>query len=100
LFGLHGDGDGDVLRIRPQLPSHWQHARAHRRFRGAEFEVEFRREADCESIEVSVDGVAMAEPMIGAIEAGRCYRVQVVLPLQEGPAFTGAEAIRPAPLET
>ncbi|WP_368563064.1 NdvB protein [Pseudoxanthomonas sp. UTMC 1351] len=79
LFGLRGDGD--VLRIAPQLPSHWPHARAQRRFRGAEFDVEFRREADCEEIAVSVDGVLMAEAAIGAIEAGRHYRVQVTLPL-------------------
>lgn len=90
LFGLHGDGD--VLRIAPQLPSHWMQARARRRFRGAEFEVEFGREAGCERVAVSVDGVPMAEAAIGAIEAGRRYRVQVVLPLREGPSVAAAAA--------
>jgi cellobionic acid phosphorylase len=78
LFGLRGEGEG--LRIAPQLPSHWAQARVQRDFRGARLEVEFRRQPDCDRIVVSVDGVPLAEPVIGAIEAGRCYQVQVILP--------------------
>ena len=38
LMGLRGEFGG--LRVDPQLPSSWKTARAHRRFRGAEFDVD------------------------------------------------------------
>lgn len=78
LFGLRGEGE--LLLLRPQLPSHWTQARVRRRFRGAEFEVVYRRDAAVATMQVSVDGVACAEAAIGGIEAGRRYVVEVLLP--------------------
>ena len=78
LLGLRGDGDG--LRIAPQLPSHWPRARALRRFRGAEFEVEIERVAGLSARRVLVDGEPIAGDRIGAVEQGRRYTVRVELP--------------------
>lgn len=78
LFGLRGDGDG--LRIAPQLPSHWPHAKAWRRFRGAEFEVEIERVAGLRKQRVSVDGHALDGDVLEKIETGRRYAVRVELP--------------------
>jgi len=78
LFGLRGEGE--LLLLRPQLPSHWPQARVRRRFRGAEFEVTYRRNPAVAAMQVSVDGVACAEAAIGGIEAGRRYVVEVLLP--------------------
>jgi len=78
LFGLRGEGD--VLQVRPQLPSHWPQARVRREFRGAVFEVAYRRDAAAEAMQVSVDGVVCPQAAIAGIEAGRRYGVEVVLP--------------------
>ncbi len=78
LLGLRGDGDG--LRVAPQLPSHWPRARALRRFRGAEFEVEIVRLAGLEASRIEVDGRPLAGNRIAGIERGRSYAVRVELP--------------------
>lgn len=77
LCGLKGDLDG--LTIAPQLPSGWPGMQATRRFRGATFEVEIRRGA-VERVMVTCDGVALQDARIDGIEAGRTYRVEVVVP--------------------
>jgi cellobionic acid phosphorylase len=84
LFGLRGDGQ--ALRIAPQLPSHWPRARAWRRFRGAEFEVEIERVAGRPGTRVAVDGQWLEGDTFSGIEAGRRYRVRVELPGEAGPA--------------
>ncbi|WP_372016890.1 GH36-type glycosyl hydrolase domain-containing protein [Pseudoxanthomonas sp. 10H] len=78
LFGLRGDGDG--LRIAPQLPAHWPRARALRRFRGAEFEVDIERVPDLRQCRILVDGTTLAGDRIAPVEAGRRYQVRVELP--------------------
>lgn len=78
LFGLRGDGDG--LRIRPQLPSHWPRARAQRRFRGAVFDVEIERVPGAASMRILVDGQPLDGDRIAAVRAGRDYTVRVELP--------------------
>jgi len=84
LFGLRGDGDG--LRIAPQLPSHWSRARVVRRFRGAGFEVEIERESGLAQARVEVDGQPVADGRIAPVEAGRHYQVRVRLPEAAGAA--------------
>lgn len=78
LFGLVGEGD--ALAIRPQLPSHWPHARATRQFRGADFEVTLMREAGRTAMQVLVDGEVCPDRRIGNIVGGQVYRVEVRLP--------------------
>ena len=82
LFGLRGDGD--VLRIAPQLPSHWPCARAWRRFRGAEFDVEIERIAGLTGTRVAVDGRLLEGDAFSGVEAGRRYQVRVELPTEAG----------------
>ena len=84
LFGLRGDGD--VLRIAPQLPSHWPRARAWRRFRGADFDVEMERIAGRTGARVAVDGRWLEGDAFSGVEAGRRYRVRVELPDEAGPS--------------
>ncbi|WP_447729139.1 GH36-type glycosyl hydrolase domain-containing protein [Pseudoxanthomonas suwonensis] len=84
LFGLRGEGHG--LRIAPQLPSHWNSARASRRFRGAQVELEVERVAGVQAMRVRVDGQPLADGLLQPVEAGRTYRVRVELPLARGGA--------------
>ncbi|MEO6103607.1 MAG: NdvB protein, partial [Pseudoxanthomonas sp.] len=78
LFGLRGEGDG--LRIAPQLPSHWQQAAVVRRFRCASIELKARRVAGLASLQVKVNDELLREPLLRGIVAGQHYRVEVDLP--------------------
>ncbi|WP_081848079.1 GH36-type glycosyl hydrolase domain-containing protein [Microbulbifer sp. HZ11] len=78
LFGLKGEGEG--LRISPQLPSHWPQARVQRRFRSAVFDVQFERRVHGDELQVYADGEQLAEPLISPVEAGRVYHLRVLLP--------------------
>lgn len=78
LLGLRGDGDG--LRIAPQLPSHWPRVRALRRFRGAELEVGIERVAGLAAQRIEVDGQALPDDRLARVERGRRYVVRVELP--------------------
>ncbi|MCW8126938.1 GH36-type glycosyl hydrolase domain-containing protein [Microbulbifer halophilus] len=80
LFGLRGDRDG--LLIRPMLPRHWPRATAERRFRGASFTVTCERSPQVDTPQVEVDGIALKRHRIDRIEAGKNYRVRVLLPDQ------------------
>ena len=75
LFGLRGCRAG--LRIEPQLPAHWDHARATRHFRGARIELDCRRGSVWS---MQIDGVSCDEPLLRDPQVGRCYRVELSLP--------------------
>lgn len=78
LFGLKGDRHG--LGIAPQLPSHWGGVKVVREFRGARFEVEMKRQRGLGQLRVSVNDQRLDAPHIGNIEAGKTYRVEVLIP--------------------
>ncbi|MEJ2273864.1 MAG: NdvB protein [Woeseiaceae bacterium] len=78
VFGLRGSSAG--LHVAPNLPSDWETARATRRFRGATFDVRYRRDERVSKVRVSTDGQALDEPLIRAVEAGAHTRVEVRLP--------------------
>ena len=78
LFGLKGCPSG--LLIEPQLPKHWKNARAVRQFREAEFEVVYSRKAGLTAPSIRVDGTEIQGSRIEGIEAGRSYKVDVILP--------------------
>ncbi|WP_417458429.1 GH36-type glycosyl hydrolase domain-containing protein [Kordiimonas sp.] len=82
LFGLRGCRHG--LKICPSLPSAWDEARVTRYFRGAVFDVRYKRSDDATEAEVWVDGVCNPEKMIRDVEKGRHYIVDVKLPNGEG----------------
>ncbi len=77
LLGLRGSAEG--LVIDPQLPAAWPHARAWRRFRGAELEVEYRRAAGA-PLTVQLDGVVLPERVLREVVPGRRYQLLVTLP--------------------
>ena len=81
LFGLRGGRDG--LHLAPSLPSAWREARVERHFRGAEFRVDYRRDA-VDDVVVAVNDRVLNEPLIRDIEPGREYRVSVTLPATDG----------------
>ena len=83
LFGLRGDGDG--LRIAPQLPAHWPSAHAVRRFRGATFKVGIERVATRDAACVLLDGEVLADGRVARVEAGRRYQMRVELPAPAAP---------------
>ncbi|KAK8087816.1 glycoside hydrolase family 94 protein [Apiospora hydei] len=78
LCGLRGEPDG--LRIRPQLPSHWDHVTVERRFRGAVFHVEIRRSPDAREVTVEYEGKVLPEARFTGIEAGKTYQLSVTVP--------------------
>lgn len=78
LFGLKGDHQG--LRIEPQLPSHWPSAKVIRQFRGATFEVVYKRVPNARETQVQVDNKMLSGTCFTAIEPGKTYRIEVTLP--------------------
>ncbi|MFY0663449.1 MAG: glycosyltransferase 36 [Natronospirillum sp.] len=78
LLGLKGERTG--LRVAPQLPSDWNEARVIRHFRGAQLDVEYRRQAECTALRIEVDGQLLADNLIRNIESGCHYQVRVTLP--------------------
>lgn len=78
LCGLRGEPAG--LRVRPQLPSHWDRVRVERRFRGAVFHVDIRRSAAVRAAVVEHEGAALPEARFTGIEAGKTYRLTVTVP--------------------
>src|SRR5690606_6296115 len=78
LCGLRGDGDG--LRIAPRLAAPGPRARALRRVRGAEFDVQRTRGPGSGATRVEVDGRPWPGGRLADVEAGRRYRVAAWLP--------------------
>ncbi|MDX2021937.1 MAG: NdvB protein [Deltaproteobacteria bacterium] len=78
LFGLRGCAEG--LLVAPHLPSSWTQARASRRFRGAQFDVEYQRVPGQRHIEVIVNGEVLEKPCITDIRSGEHHQVLVLLP--------------------
>ncbi|MET1175287.1 GH36-type glycosyl hydrolase domain-containing protein [Paenibacillus amylolyticus] len=79
LFGLQGHAQG--LQVRPQLPEDWNEASVTRLFRGAELNVNMKKDATVRTIEVHVDGQGIEGDIIKNIQAGMKYEVLVKLPL-------------------
>ena len=78
LFGVQGCEQG--LKIRPRLPSHWEHADITRNFRGATFEIEFHRNGGAVKTGIRVDGSPIDGDIISEFEPGKVYGVIVTLP--------------------
>jgi len=80
LFGLRGTVDG--LSFKPAFPSHWKEASVKRYFRGAEVQVDIRRDTSVQKISVKCNGQTLAGNVLENIIAGEKYRVSVLLPAQ------------------
>lgn len=79
LFGLQGHAEG--LLVRPQLPADWDMASVTRLFRGAELQVEMKRDAAVRKTEVYVNGQLIEGDIIKDIQTGKSYEVLVKLPI-------------------
>lgn len=75
LFGVQGTPEG--LRIKPQLPSHWNTASLERRFRNAHFVLTIRRQKGISDTRITVDGERLEGSIIRSIQPGHCYNVLV-----------------------
>jgi cellobionic acid phosphorylase len=78
VFGLRGCRDG--LRIEPHLPSGWDEAKVVRRFRGATYEVSYRRTTGIRGVQVKADGCAVDDGLVPQSEAGTVVEIEVSLP--------------------
>ncbi|MBM7572997.1 GH36-type glycosyl hydrolase domain-containing protein [Aquibacillus albus] len=79
LFGLQGTKEG--LRIKPQLPSHWEEASIQRSFRGVELTIDIKREDNVDSIEVYLNGEYVEDGVIKDLKSDSEYNIKVKIPL-------------------
>ena len=70
----------DGLRVEPRLPSDWDEAKAVRRFRGATYEVSYRREAGIHEAQVRVNDRVVNDGVVPQAAAGSRVGVVVLLP--------------------
>lgn len=78
LFGLQGDREG--ITVKPQLPSDWQEASVKRNFRGSVLNVEMKRDATVQAVQVYLNGELALEGKLTGLKAGETYSVLVKLP--------------------
>ncbi|WP_027328419.1 GH36-type glycosyl hydrolase domain-containing protein [Marinimicrobium agarilyticum] len=78
LFGLKGEGEG--LRIAPQLPKSWPSVRLTRQFRGAILDVTMERGAEGQPMTLRVDDKPVDGTLLIGLNAGQHYKVDVTLP--------------------
>ena len=78
LLGLKGCREG--LTINPQLPSHWNEAKATRWFRGAELRVHIQRDSTIDSIRVTCNEKPLSDTVVRGISAGSVYNISVLVP--------------------
>jgi cellobionic acid phosphorylase len=78
LLGVRAEFD--ALRIDPQLPRHWKHARVQRAWRGAKFDIVIRRVAGLRATEISLDGRRLRDNRIPCQPAGSQHKIIVNLP--------------------
>jgi len=81
LCGLKGFGN-DLL-IQPQLPYHWPTLSIKRQFRGANIELEIIKSNTVTNTVTTVNGDISKDNKIVNVQAGKTYKVEVLLPLKE-----------------
>ncbi|MQA18034.1 GH36-type glycosyl hydrolase domain-containing protein [Rugamonas rivuli] len=77
LCGLQGDGDG--LRIAPQLPKEWDRIKVTRTFRGATFKLSIQR-SDVAETQVWSEGKRLTDCRVTGIVAGGAHALDVLIP--------------------
>ncbi|TXC89360.1 NdvB protein [Metabacillus litoralis] len=80
LFGIKGQKEG--LRINPQLPSDWQEASVKRTFRGAELQIDMKRDETVSKIEVYVNNEMVEDGILKDLNSTEEYHVLVKIPLE------------------
>jgi cellobiose phosphorylase len=79
ILGVQPDHSG--LRIDPCIPPAWPGFRVHRRFRGADYEIEVRNPDGVSTgvCSLTVDGSAVTGGVVPVAREGATVRVEVVL---------------------
>lgn len=78
LFGIKGSKEG--IQIKPQLPSDWQEAAVKRSFRGAELNIEIKRDQAVQATEVYLNGELVEGGVLRDLTTNVEYRVLVKIP--------------------
>jgi cellobionic acid phosphorylase len=78
LFGVSGTFDG--LEFNPQLPNAWSNAKVVRRFRGARFNIQYKRRVTFQQLSVYVDGQLLDDNVFKHTIAGKEYQVDIHIP--------------------
>ncbi len=78
LFGLRGCAEG--LLVDPQLPKRFKRANVRRYFRGAVFDIRFRRSPTVSAPKVVLDGRELPHNLIPNPKHGAHHTVEVTLP--------------------
>ncbi|WP_379135297.1 GH36-type glycosyl hydrolase domain-containing protein [Paenibacillus sp. sgz500958] len=78
LFGVKGNKAG--IHIKPQLPAEWQEVTVKRLFRGAELQIEMKRDSSVTETEVYVNGNYTEDSIIKDLNPGAVYNVLVIIP--------------------
>lgn len=79
LFGIKGNRQG--ISIKPQLPSEWQKASVKRNFRGAELNIDIKKDTAVKMVEVYVNGLYIEDGIIRDLQSGEKYKVVVKIPI-------------------
>ena len=74
ILGVKQDYEG--LRIEPAFPSDWDNAELTRRFRGADYEVSFRRTG---TQGITVDGRPIEGTLLPDFRDGKTHLVEVTI---------------------
>ena len=77
MLGVRPEVDG--LRIDPCMPADWTRARMTRRYRGADYQIEIRKQKGiCRgNVTVTLDGKELPENLIAPQNDGRVHKVVV-----------------------
>ena len=78
LLGVRGEFEG--LRLDPQLPAKWNHAKMWREFRGAQFNITIKRSRAVKKVQVTLDGQILRDNLIPLQPAKSVHEVLVLVP--------------------
>ncbi len=78
LLGVRAEWEG--LRIDPQLPAGWKHARVQRTFRGARYDITIVRAARADRVQVQLNGAELPDNLIPVQKSGSRNEVRVTVP--------------------
>ncbi|HEY3398438.1 MAG TPA: hypothetical protein VGM19_12355 [Armatimonadota bacterium] len=77
LLGVRAEWEG--LRLDPQLPAAWKHARVSKRFRGADYDIEIKRQKGVTGVKVVLDGVELADNLVPLQKKNSRHQVIVLI---------------------
>lgn len=90
LFGIRPEKEG--FRVDPQVPAAWKTARLVRRFRGARYDIEYRRRKGLDTVRLRLDGKLLASNLVPTAKPGTKHTVVVEMPA--GAKGRGSEAAK------